>query len=377
MSSLYSEIKFNSDGRDGLMGELRAKVNTYFNQNNLSRKANREMVVKTLVILMLYVIPYFAIVFNAFTNAIIAFFSWIIMGIAMAGIGFIIGHDANHGNYSTKKRVNKALSHLMILIGGSSLVWRIQHNVLHHVYTNIPEQDEDLDVIPILRFSPDQNRMKIHRYQHYYAWLLYGLFTSSWATRKDFIKLSGYKSKDLLKTQNTKYIQALIFLIFSKTMYFIFFLGIPIAFSEQPWLFTIFGFLTMHIICGFIWSVTFQLSHKITEVSIDSPGKKGQINSNWAAHQLNTTANFATDSKLITWFTGGLNYQIEHHLFPDICHVHLRKISVLVKEITEKYDLPYYEKTFFGAIRSHQDFLIRLGSHDALETKLKINSSSV
>lgn len=364
---MYSEIKFKSDGGQGFMLELRNRVNDYFVKNKLSRKANKEMVGKTIFIFLLYLIPYFAIIFNAFKNSLIVLLGWIIMGIAMAGIGFIIGHDANHGNYSYNKRVNKALSQLLILIGGSSLVWRIQHNVLHHVYTNIPEQDEDLDVVTVLRFSPNQIRKKIHRYQHLYAWLLYALFTLSWVTRKDFVKLSGYKSKKLLKTQNTNYAQALMFLIFSKVLYFIIFLGFPIAFSEQSWILTVLGFLSMHIVCGFIWSVTFQLSHKITEVSITSPGKEGHISSDWALHQLNTTANFATTSKLVTWFTGGLNYQIEHHLLPDICHVHLSKISSLVKEITEKYNLPYHEKSFFGAIRSHQNFLIRLGSHDDLK----------
>ncbi len=366
MGSSFSEIKFQSNGKTEFMTELRTKVNNFFIQNNISKKANKEMMAKTIIILLIYLIPYFMIVLNATSNSIIVLVGWITMGIGMAGIGFIIGHDANHGNYSTKRIVNKAFSHLMILIGGSSLIWRIQHNVLHHVYTNIPDQDEDLDVIPILRFSPSQKRMKIHRYQQYYAWVLYCLFTISWVTRKDFIKLSGYKSKNLLKTQNTSYTKALLFLIFSKMLYFLVFLGFPIFFSEQSWEFTLFGFIIMHAVCGFIWSVTFQLSHKITEVSITPVGEEGQINTDWGSHQLNTTANFAIDNRLVTWYTGGINYQIEHHLFPDICQVHLRKISKLVKETTGKYDLPYHEKSLFGAIRSHQEFLNRMGSSETL-----------
>ena len=79
-------------------------------------------------------------------------------------------------------------------------------------------------------------------------------------------------------------------------------------------------------------------------------------------HQLKTTANFAKHSKLVTWYVGGLNFQIEHHLFPNICHVHYKKISNIVKATAEEYGILYNDKkTYFGAVRSHYKMLKELG----------------
>ena len=142
------------------------------------------------------------------------------MAFGMAGIGFSVIHDAIHGNYSNNRNVNKALGYLINIIGASEFTWKIQHNVLHHTYTNIHEIDEDLDVNHLLRFTYPQERLKVHRFQQYYAWILYSLFTVFWTTKKDFIKLKKYKSEDLLKAQNVSYKQAFTRLIFAKVFYF-------------------------------------------------------------------------------------------------------------------------------------------------------------
>ncbi|WP_228853309.1 fatty acid desaturase family protein [Aegicerativicinus sediminis] len=361
-----NEISFPVNNSSNFMRELRLNVNNYFTKNNISKKANSEMIFKTFLVLLMYFVPYLFIILNVITNPIAIFLTWMVMAIGMTSIYFVIGHDANHGNYSTNRTINKLLSNLTILVGGSSLVWRIQHNILHHVYTNIEEHDEDLYVLPILRFSPLQKRKKLHRYQGIYAWILYCLFTLSWTTRKDFIKLNGYKAKKLIKTQNTTYTKALLFLIFSKIIYFILFLILPIILNNQPWTFTLMCFITMHMICGFLLSIMFQLAHKVMEVSIHVPDEEGQIDTDWASHQLRTTANFATKNRIISWFTGGINFQIEHHLFPDICHVHFPEISKIVKRVTDKYKLPYNELSFLQAIKSHQKFLVTLGNYDDL-----------
>ena len=360
---MEQQISFNKADRPEFIKELREKVNNYFSENKISKYANFSMVLKTIILLSLYIAPYFLIVFNVFTNPYIVFLMWVLMSFGMAGIGFSIIHDANHGVYSKNKYINKMMGYVMNLIGGSSITWRIQHNVLHHNYTNIHEYDEDLDVIYLLRFTYQQKRLKVHRFQQYYAWFLYSLFTISWIIKKDFIKLNAYKEKDLIRTQNISYEQALARIIFSKIFYFTFILVIPLMYSSQAYWLTLIFFISMHLICGLIISVFFQLAHKVSETSFPIPKENGSIENNWAIHQLYTTANFANNNAILSWFIGGLNYQIEHHLFPQICHVHYPKISKIVKETVKKYNLPYFENSLFGALKSHTRYLSCLGKY--------------
>lgn len=363
---MEQRIIFNTKDRPEFVKELRSRVNSYFKENNISKNANANMVIKTIAMLAIYFVPYFLVVFNAFENSWLVLSMWILMGIGMAGIGFSIMHDANHGSYSKNQNVNKYLGYLINIIGGSSVNWRIQHNVLHHTYTNIHGHDEDLNSDPLMRFSPEQKRRKAHRFQQFYAWFLYGLITISWSIKKDFIQLERYKGKDLLKTQGISYKQAFIKLVFAKLFYYSFILVIPLIFSSQLWWLTLIFYFLMHFACGVLISVTFQLAHVVTEASFPKANEAGTMENNWAIHQLYTTANFARKNFLITWFVGGLNYQIEHHLFPNICHIHYRKISKIVRKTANDFQLPYHQSSLFQAIASHTRLLAKLGRYDTI-----------
>ena len=358
-------INFNAKDRPEFVKELRKRVNDHFKQNNKSKYANVNMVVKTIFMLSLYFVPYFLIVFNVSHNPWIILGLWMLMGLGMAGIGFSIMHDANHEAYSKNKTVNSYLGYLINLVGGSSVNWKIQHNVLHHTYTNIDGHDEDLGSGTLMRFSSSQKRLKIHRFQQFYAWFLYSLITVSWSIKKDFIQLSRYKKKDLIKTQNISYKKAFLRLILAKVFYILYVLVVPIIFSSQAWWITLIFYFMMHLACGFMISVIFQLAHIVSEADFPTPSKDGEIENNWAIHQLHTTANFAQSNWPLSWYVGGLNYQIEHHLFPNICHIHYKKISKIVKQTASDYGLPYhFHKTFFSALYSHAKLLTQLGKHD-------------
>ncbi len=363
---MEQRVTFNTKDRPEFVKELRKRVNGYFKENNISKNANAKMVIKTIVILSLYFVPYFCVVLNAFENPWIVISMWVLMGLGMAGIGFSIMHDANHGAYSKNQNINKILGYFINLVGGSSVNWKIQHNVLHHTYTNINGHDEDLNADPLMRFSPDQKRRKAHRFQQIYAWFLYGLITISWSIKKDFIQLERYKGKDLLKTQSISYKKALTRLILAKLFYYAYVLVIPMIFTNQAWWLTLSFYFIMHFVCGLLISVIFQLAHVVSEASFPKPSETGTIENNWAIHQLYTTANFAKKNPLITWFVGGLNYQVEHHLFPNICHVHYPKISKIVRDTAKEFDLPYYQNSFLGAIASHTKFLTKLGKYDSI-----------
>ncbi len=362
-----NQIIFNTKEKSEFVKELRKRVNNYFKENNISKTANSKMVIKTITMIALYIVPYFFIIFNISENSWIVLSLWILMGIGMAGIGFSIMHDANHGSYSKNQNLNKYLGYLINIIGGSSVNWKIQHNVLHHTYTNINGHDEDLNADPLMRFSPDQKRRKAHKFQQFYAWFLYGLITISWSIKKDFIQLERYKGKDLLKTQGITYKKAFFRLILAKIFYYSFILVLPIIFSSQVWWMTLVFYFLMHFTCGLFISVIFQLAHVVSEASFPKPKEDGSMENNWAVHQLFTTANFARNNLLLSWFVGGLNFQIEHHLFPNICHIHYRKISNIVKNTAKEFNLPYHQNSLWGAISSHAKFLAKLGKYDIVQ----------
>ena len=319
------------------------------------------MILKSIVMLSMFFLPYallYIINLNLFTYLLM----WVVMGFGMAGIGMSVMHDANHGSYSKSKTVNLIMGYLIHFIGGSATNWKLQHNVLHHSYTNISGMDEDIDLDPLMRFSPDQKRKKFHKFQHIYAWFLYGLMTISWALDKDFQQLFRYKRKGLLKIHKINFSKSLSFLICSKLFYYGYMLVLPIIVSPSWWM-ALVGFLVMHFIAGFVLAIVFQCAHVLENTDYPTPKEGGNMEHNWFAHQLHTTSNFASGSRLFSWFVGGLNFQVEHHLFPNICHVHYKKLSPIVKKTAEEFGLPYYSyKTFFDALRCHTRHLKLLGS---------------
>ncbi|MCB9262568.1 MAG: acyl-CoA desaturase [Flavobacteriales bacterium] len=355
-------IKFPRQSGNDFYNTVRQRVHEYFQKGEISKYANTEMVMKTIFMLSLYFIPYLFVLFLGGVSTWLYLLLWVIMGTGMAGIGLSIMHDANHGAYSQNRKVNDFISKVIWFVGGSYTNWRIQHNVLHHSFTNINEHDEDLETVPFLRFSPHKKRMKIHRLQYIYAWFFYGLMTLMWATTKDFKQLIRYKNNNLLKSEKRPYKSLMRELIVVKAIYYILFLVLPLILSNQSWWVVVLGFVVMHFVAGFILASIFQPAHVMPETDFPEPKEDGSMENQWAEHQLRTTVNFAPKSKLFSWYVGGLNFQIEHHLFPNICHVHYKKISGIVQKTAKEFNLPYYSKrTFFAALWAHKNFLKQLG----------------
>ena len=355
-------VKFNTQDQAEFFKVVRKRVNLYFNENNISKHANFSMVIKTVFMICLYFIPLILMLTGVVSSTWPMLLMWTLMGFGMSGIGLSIMHDANHGSYSKNKRINNALGYLIHFIGGYQENWKIQHNVLHHSFTNIEGYDEDIKN-GTLRLSPNQESKKRYRFQAFYAPFLYGLMTVYWSTTKDFEQVVRYKKKDLLKSQGISFTKALWQVIFNKTWYFALTLILPLVLISLPWWQILSGYLIMHFICGLTLALIFQPAHVIDETSFFVPDENSCVENNWAIHQMKTTANFANNSRMFSWFIGGLNYQIEHHLFPNICHVHYKKISKIVKETAADFSLPYIQhKTYFGALKSHFKVLNQLGT---------------
>ena len=339
---------------------LRKRVNGYFKENNLKKTATSWYYVKGSFMALLLWAPLVTMLVADVPNWLYMIL-WLIMGIGMAGVGMNVMHDANHESVSKKMFINKLMGSSMFLLSGNVFNWKVQHNVLHHTYTNLYGKDDDINANGLLRLHPNEPYKKMHKYQLLYFPFLYGIMTLYWAVGKDFLNLASYEKRGLTKQMRTTYAKEMIVLVLTKIVYWFVFMALPLWIGGYGVGITILGFVLMHFAAGFILSFVFQLAHTVEEV--EHP-EDSNINpaTQFAVHQLATTNNFATKNWLVTFFTGGLNFQVEHHLFPGISHVHYPNISKIVRETAAEFKVNYFEhKTFGKAVKSHLGFLKDMG----------------
>jgi len=350
------KISFSKTG--AFYSELRKRVDSYFSTNGLNRTGNWKMYLKTIVIMILFLGSYVSLVFYSTTIVMALIFAFFLSQ-AFVLIGFNIMHDGNHGSYSKNKTINRIMGYTLDLIGGSHLLWKQKHNIMHHTYTNIDGMDEDLETSGILRLSPSQKWRFLHKYQQFYAFPIYSLLTFAWIVVGDFRKLLTRKI-GTQKITNIKF-RDVLFFFSSKVIYFGFMILIPLFF--HPVLHVLFFFIFIHLILGFTLSIVFQLAHTVEQNSFPLPEtNSGKVENEWAIHQVETTANFAPQNRIAAWYLGGLNFQIEHHLFTNICHIHYPKISKIVRETSKDFSINYTSyPTVLSAISAHFRFLKRMG----------------
>lgn len=344
---------------------LRKRVDAYFQDNNLSKKGNFAMFLKSFIFCGGTILFYALIMSGQFSPPMMLLWA-ICLGAFAAFVGFNVSHDAIHGSYSNNTLLNKIMGHSFSLLGANVDVWRVSHNAAHHTYTNIAGHDEDIEVAPgILRLSEAEKLKGIMRYQHIYAFPLYGLASLSWVLRKDYIKFFKEKIGQIENRKESGW--AYFNLFFFKLLYYVLFIVLPLVFLDITVPQFLFGFLMMHLTEGLILGLVFQLAHVVEGTDFPNPNQEGNIEENWAIHQMHTTANFARESAIANYLCGGLNFQIEHHLFPHICHVHYKEISKIVEATAKEFGVPYIEnKTFWGALQSHYRCLKKFGK-EALE----------
>ncbi|MBC7607811.1 MAG: acyl-CoA desaturase [Burkholderiales bacterium] len=344
---------------------LNARVNAYFKDNNIQKTGNWKIHLKTIILFTIFLAPYFLILtlemsiwYQLMLN--------MLMGVGMAGIGMNVMHDGNHGSYSSKSWINKFMGGSIYVLAGNVYNWQVQHNVLHHTYTNIHGHDEDLDAGRIIRFTQNAEWHRFHKFQHYYSFFLYGLLTFNWSLTTDFKQMNAYLKRKLSYGEPQNPARLWTVLVITKIIYALIWIVLPLVFGVTWWKVLV-GFFVMHYVAGIILSVVFQLAHVVEETSNPVPNEQGEIENTWAIHQLYTTANFAPKNKIVNWFTGGLNHQIEHHLYPHISHVHYGKIAEIVKATADECNLPYHEfKTMRSAVIAHYKHLKDLGQNPQL-----------
>lgn len=357
------KIRFSNRDAKAFVKDVRSRVAEHFEQTGKSRKANGWMVLKTILILAATFGTYGLIMLGDLSLSQMWAGTFVI-GLGMAGIGFSVAHDALHGAYSNSKAVNAALGFTFDIMGANGYMWKITHNVIHHTYTNIHDVDEDLTVSPLLRLSPGARHYWFHRYQHRYGFLAYGLATVNWLLAKDF---QQFLKKDIGPYVNKKHPASQIaLLVVSKILAVTWMIVLPLVFLDITWWQFLIGFLTAHMTAGIILGVIFQLAHVVEGPEFPLPDEDGTMEYAWLVHEMRTTANFAFANKPLSWYIGGLNYQIEHHLFPQTCSVHYPAIAPIVQEVAAEYGIPYhYNPTLREAIASHYRMLRKLGPEAA------------
>jgi linoleoyl-CoA desaturase len=339
--------------------ELKKRTKDYFTTTGLDSSGDTGLFAKAVFFITTYVGGYVAVVFMN-PPGWLALLLCAYLGLAAAAIGFNLMHDGSHGSFSGKQWLNTLAAYSINFLGGDALLWKNKHNIIHHTFTNIEGHDQDIAMMPILRSNVLQKKYAMHKFQHIYCFVAYGLSSVLWIFMLDYIKyFSGKVGNIQIAGMTAK--DHVIFWV-TKISYLFFYLALPAMY--WGWGYTILGFMVYHFMLGTTLSIVFQLAHVVegTEFT-DEHLESNKIDDEWAIHQLKTTANFATKSKFVSWYTGGLNFQVEHHLFPKISHVHYPALSKIVKQVCAEMNVPYNEFPSFGkAVQSHLKHLKETGA---------------
>ena len=359
---ISTEVKYPKTDPAQFFKILRTRVNDYFKQKQISRKGTQKSLVKGGISLTILLMPY-AMILSMNLPEWFMLILCVVMGIGMSLVGANVMHEACHGAFSPNRWINSIAANTMYLLGGDKLVWQTSHNVLHHSYTNIYGHDVDLEAgNGILRFTKHAEWKPKHRYQHIYAFFLYSLLTFTWVFLTDFIKLRKFTRKGITFQSQTNPVKNWARLIFFKLCNYTFWLVIPILVLDLAFWKIFLGLFVMHLVSGIALTLVFQLAHLTGITDMPIPDEAGNMENTWAIHQLYTTANWATDNPIANWSCGGLNFQIEHHLFPAMSHIHYPEIAPIVKETAREFGLPYYEYGTVGeALGAHYQHLWEMG----------------
>lgn len=354
-----AKVTFSNNG-NLFFQSLKKSVDQYFVSNGIKRTGNWKLYLKTIVLIPLAIAIY-TYLLTASYPAIIGITLSVVLGLTLVSIAFNVMHDACHGSYSSKKWVNELLSLTMNALGSNAFIWKIKHNIIHHTYTNVDGIDDDIAKSPVLRHCPSQKWVPAHRFQFIYMFIVYALSTILWVLLTDTVK---YLSKKIVVTEMKISVKEHIIFWVSKALYAFFYVALPIMLvGWEAWLIS---YLIVNVTMGITLAVVFQLAHVVEKTSFEEAGADHKmIEAEWAIHEINTTANFAPKNKIVSWFVGGLNFQVEHHLFPRVSHVHYPALSKIVQQECNRFNLPYhYYPTMTEAVISHIRVMKQLGKKD-------------
>lgn len=359
-------IKFDNHGDSEFFSVLKARVDAYFRENNTGRKANATAILKSLSFFITIIASYLLILTNHYSGWAL-FGLYIIWGLSSAFFVFSIAHDASHNAFAGSPRINKLLAYAWNFVGISHYAWELKHNIAHHTYTNVPGYDMDIDQGALFVLSPAKPVKPHHRYQHLYSPFVYMFYSLYLIYVKDFqihaMKRFGNKVVD------GHHPREWAVLIATKIFYFSYSFVIPLLVLDVPWWHVVVMYFIMHFIIGIVMAFILSPVHITGESAYAFPDAEGKIHNCWAKHQVECTIDFAADSAVVGWFCGGLNTHIAHHIFPNICHVHYRPLTRIIRKTAREYGVRYSNKSVMGAVMAHLKFLKDLGRGESVYTK--------
>ena len=355
--ALSERLKFNGD--NSFHRELRRRVDAQFKDSGTRQRDSAAMYLKTAVILTVFAISYVALVFLA-SNGWQALGTSVLLGATVAGIGFNVMHDGGHQAYSDRRWINRLMALTLDLVGGSSYIWQWKHARFHHTWVNVAGHDSDIDLGILGRLSPEQPWRPWHRWQHLYLWVLYGVTAIRWHVYGDFRDMIsgtvGERPFDRPRGWD------LAGFVIGKLVFFMLAFGLPLFFHSIGAV--LLFYTTTSAVAGVLLALVFQMAHVVEEADFPAPNATSrQMDTPWAVHQLETTVDFSRDSRVLSWLIGGLNFQIEHHLFPRISHVHYPAVARVVEATCREYGVTYRtHRSFAAGIASHYRWLRRLAA---------------
>ncbi len=352
-----SKVSFNNINKP-FASTLRARVNEYFKSQGISNTGNRKLYIKSVILLCTAAVLFITLLVGNMPIWL-ACLACVVLGINLATIGFNIMHEGGHQSFSKRPWLNRISAYTLNMLGGTIYFWKQKHNISHHTYTNVDGLDHDIDV-KFMRMHADQPHRWFHRFQFAYWFVLYGISYIAWVLYQDFEKyFSGRMGSKAPRTAMP--LREHVIFWSTKLSYIGVYFVIPII--AVGWLPALVGWLIVGVSCGFCLAVVFQLAHVVEETQFPTADDdSGKIEQEWMVHQLSTTSNFSTGSRVVSWLLGGLNFQVEHHLFPRVSHVHYPAINKLVKATCAEYGVTYLEHRTLGhAFASHLRHIYRLG----------------
>lgn len=344
-------------GDNAFQLEVKRRVIAHLRATGRRERGAGEMYLKTAVIIASFVSTYLALVFlaEAWWQALPLA---VVLGLTIVAIGFNIMHDANHDAYSDRRWVNRAMATTLDLVGGSSHFWRWKHNVFHHTFVNVTGYDTDIDLVGLGRLTPHHRHAWFHRGQHLYVWFLYGAWVLKWHLYDDFrLAITGRMAQHSVPRPRAS--QWIVF-IGGKIVFFSLAFAIPLA-LHPAWAVAV-TYVVTAVVLGIVLAVVFQLAHCVEHANFPVESTHTRMDTPWAIHQVETTVDFARESRAASWLLGGLNFQIEHHLFSRICHVNYPAIAPVVEQTCRDFGIEYkHNRTLFGAVQSHYRWLRAMG----------------
>jgi linoleoyl-CoA desaturase len=356
MATAAPKLSFDNGG--AFIDETRREVELYLARRRTRLRGTVQLYAKAPIALTLTAVSWAVLIF-AHPGVIVAALCLVGLMIGSILVAFCVQHDANHGAYFKRRRWNHLVGWSAdSLLGFSSYAWRVKHNVAHHTYTNVDGFDDDATQVPFARFMASQPVRPWYRFQQYYIWPMYMLMVLRWQILGDLAAfLRGSIGKSSLRIPRGWNLTGIIA---GKA----FFLGwaLVIPMFVYPWWAVVGAYLVFAMVTSLITATTFQLAHCVEEASFSSPDELRAERRIWAVHEVETTVDFCPRNPVITWMLGGLNFQIEHHLFPKVPHTHYPKIAEIVRRNCLKHDVRYsFHPSLRRALRSHFLHLREMG----------------